>query len=74
MRFDKGLVYTAHGHNSLDKSEQIILFVLNKGYIPLDPFTALSPETLDKIKLGLFERLGIDMKILAHCDLSLIHI
>lgn len=68
MRFERGLVYTAHGHDSIDKSEQIILFVLRTGYIPLDPFTALSPETLDKMKLGLFERLGLDMRLLAHCD------
>ena len=68
MRFEKKLVYTAHSHTTIDKSWQIVLFVLKKGYVPLDPFIVFPPELLDKIKLKKFERLALDMKLLDYVD------
>ena len=68
MRFESKTIYTAHNHNTRDKCNQIILFVLNKGYLPLNPFAVFPPETLDSLKLGKFERLALDMKLLAYCD------
>lgn len=68
MKFEKKLIYIAHSHKTQDECWQIILFVLKRSYVPLDPFTVFPPGLLDKMKLRKFERLGLDMKLLWYCD------
>ena len=68
MAFEQKLIYTAHDHKTIDKSEQVMLFVLGHGYVPLDPFTVLSPELLDKLGLGKPKRLELDMVLLSYSD------
>jgi len=68
MKFEGKLIYTAHSHKTTDKSEQIMLFVLKHGYIPLDPFTVLSPGLLDKIGLDKPKRIELDVILLSYSD------
>ena len=62
------LVYTSHTYKSVDKSASIALYVLRKGFLPIDPFLTLPPPVLDILELGEEERLNLDFEILEKCD------
>ena len=62
------LAYTSHSYKTVDKSSPIALYVLKKGFIPVDPFLILPPPILDILELSEEERLQLDIEILGRCD------
>ena len=68
MKFKPIAVYTAHHHKTKDKCPDIVRFVLSQNYLPVNPFVIFPSDILDSFKLKKFERLALDMKIMAKCD------
>ena len=68
MKFDRGIVYTAHNHKTQNRCCDIVKFVLALYHIPINPFLTIPPPILNSFGLTKFERLALDMRLLAKCD------
>jgi len=62
------LVYCAHSSKTMDRSKNIVLFVLKKGYIPIDPFLTIPPEIYDELGYDEDKCVDTDIYLLAKCD------
>jgi hypothetical protein len=62
------LVYTAHSSKTMDRSRDIAVFVLKKGYIPINPFLTLPDELLSILKFEINDRYLVDKKLLDTCN------
>lgn len=62
------LVYTAHSHNTVNRSKDIALFVLKQGYIPIDPFLTLPPEVYDELGYTEDKCVDTDINLLEKCN------
>ena len=63
----KGLVYCSHNHHTINRSEDIAVFVLKLGYIPIDPFLTLPPSVFESLGFKEEECVNTDIKLLEHC-------